>query len=331
MTATIYDVASQAGVSIATVSRVLNVPHSVNSTTRARVQAAIDALGFVPKAEATARARRRHRQIGVLVPFFTYSSFVQRLRGIAAALLDAGYELVVYNAETPEHVRGYLLNLPITRRLDGLIIISLRLDDEAGRRLSAHSLPAVLIETQSHLLSCVDIDNRAGGALAADYLLRRGHRCIGFVGGDREIAGYTYRTSELRLQGFRQRLHEAGVEPCTGDIAPNTASPEEAHRQALSLLERREPPSAIFAASDTLALGVLRAARERNVRVPGDLAILGFDDLDFSEFIGLSTISQSLEMSGRQAVDLLLAAMADPQPLTRHVQTPLRLVERNTT
>ena len=114
-------------------------------------------------------------------------------------------------------------------------------------------------------------------------------------------------------------------------IAPNTASPEEAHRQALSLLERSEPPSAIFAASDSLALGVLRAARERNVQVPDELAILGFDDLDFSEFIGLSTISQSLEMSGRQAVDLLLAAMADPQPLTRHVQAPLRLVERNTT
>lgn len=331
MTATIYDVASQAGVSIATVSRVLNVPHSVNSATRARVQTAIDALGFVPKAEATARARRRHRQIGVLVPFFTYSSFVQRLRGITAALLDAGYELVVYNAETPEHVRGYLLSLPVTRRLDGLIIISLRIDDEAGRRLNAHGLPAVLIETQSSLLSCVDIDNRVGGVLAAEYLLGRGHRCIGFVGGDREIAGYTHRTSELRLQGFRQRLQEAGLEPCMDSIAPNTASPEEAHRQALSLLERSEPPSAIFAASDSLALGVLRAARERNVQVPDELAILGFDDLDFSEFIGLSTISQSLEMSGRQAVDLLLAAMADPQPLTRHVQAPLRLVERNTT
>ena len=174
MTATIYDVASQAGVSIATVSRVLNVPHSVNSSTRARVQAAIDALGFVPKAEASARARRRHRQVGVLVPFFTYSSFVQRLRGIAGALLDAGYELVVYNAETPEHVRGYLLSLPITRRLDGLIIISLRLDDEASRRLNTHGLPAVLIETHNDSLSCVDIDNRAGGALAADYLIRRG-------------------------------------------------------------------------------------------------------------------------------------------------------------
>lgn len=295
------------------------------------MQAAIDALGFVPKAEATARARRRHRQIGVLVPFFTYSSFVQRLRGISGALLDAGLELVVYNAETPEHVHGYLLSLPVTRRLDGLIIISLRIDDSASRRLIGHGLPSVLIETQSNLLSCVDIDNRAGGALAAEHLLELGHRSIGFVGGDREIEGYTYRTSELRLQGFRSRLQEAGLQPCIADIAPNTASPEAAHRQALALLDGCAPPSAIFAASDTLALGVLRAARERNIQVPEQLAILGFDDLDFSEFVGLSTVSQSLERSGRQAVELLLAAMTDPQPVTRHVQTPLGLVKRNTT
>ena len=212
-----------------------------------------------------------------------------------------------------------------------LIIISLRIDQQASRRLVEHNLPAVLIETPSSDLSCVDIDNRAGGVLAAEHLLERGHRRIGFVGGDREIAGYTWRTSELRLEGFRDRLAQAGVVPYVADIAANMASPEEAHRQALSLLDREEPPTAIFAASDTLALGVLRAARERNVQVPGELAVLGFDDLDFSEFVGLSTISQSLETSGRQAVELLLAAMADPQPLTRHVQAPLRLVKRNTT
>ncbi len=256
---------------------------------------------------------------------------MQRLRGIAAALLDAGHELVVYNAETPEHVHGYLLSLPVTRRLDGLIIISLRVDEEDCRRLIAHSLPAVLIETHSDFLSCVDIDNRAGGVLAAEHLLGQGHQRIGFVGGDREIEGYTWRTSQLRLEGFRRRLQQAGLEPLLGDIPPDTASPEDARRQTLQLLDGAAAPSAIFAASDTLALGVLSAARERNVRVPGELAVLGFDDLDFAQFIGLSTISQSLEMSGKQAVELLLAAMADPQPLTRHVQAPLRLVQRNTT
>ena len=238
MTATIYDVATRAGVSIATVSRVLNAPQSVNSMTRARVQTVIDDLGFIPKAEATARARRRHRQVGVLVPFFTYSSFVQRLRGIAAALLDAGLELVVYNAETPEHVRAYLLSLPVTRRLDGLIIISLRIDQQASRRLVEHNLPAVLIETPSSDFSCVDIDNRAGGVLAAEHLLEQGHRRIGFVGGDREIAGYTWRTSELRLEGFRDRLAQAGAGTACGRYCRRYGQPR-----------RSAPPSPLLVRS----------------------------------------------------------------------------------
>ena len=321
----------RAGVSIATVSRVLNAPQSVNSMTRARVQTVIDDLGFIPKAEATARARRRHRQVGVLVPFFTYSSFVQRLRGIADALLDAGLELVVYNAETPEHVRAYLLSLPVTRRLDGLIIISLRIDQQASRRLVEHNLPAVLIETRSSDFSCVDIDNRAGGVLAAEHLLEQGHRRIGFVGGDREIAGYTWRTSELRLEGFRDRLAQAELVPHVADIAADMASPEEAHRQAVCLVRSRRAANCDLCCQRYIGPRRAAGGAERNVQVPGELAVLGFDDLDFSEFVGLSTISQSLETSGRQAVELLLAAMADPQPLTRHVQAPLRLIKRNTT
>jgi DNA-binding LacI/PurR family transcriptional regulator len=330
MSATIYDVATHAGVSIATVSRVLNAPQSVNVSTRARVQGAIDELGFVPKAEATARARRRHRQVGVLVPFFTYSSFVQRLRGISAALLDAGYELVVYNAETPDHVRGYLLSLPVMRRLDGLIIISLLLNEEGYQRLLAHALPTVLIETSYAKLSGVDIDNWQGGVLAADYLAGCGHRRVGFVGGDRELSGYTVRTSQVRLEAFRAQLQQKGIEVLVADLPHDTANSEDARRQAFELMDRCEPPTAIFAASDTLALGVLSAARERNVRVPGELAILGFDDLDFAEYVGLSTISQSLELSGRQAVELLLMTMNEAQPLIRHVRAPLRVVVRDT-
>jgi DNA-binding LacI/PurR family transcriptional regulator len=215
--------------------------------------------------------------------------------------------------------------------LDGLIVISLRIDDDASRRLVAHGLPVVLVDTPSTFLSCVDIDNRAGGALAAEHLLERGHRCIGFVGGDREIEGYTWRTSQLRLEGFREHLQQVGLEPLIAKIPHDAASPDDARRQAVELLDHEDAPSAIFAASDTLALGVLSAARERNIPVPSELAVLGFDDVDFASFVGLSTISQSLETSGRQAVDLLLASMADPQPLTRHVQTPLRLVMRDTT
>jgi LacI family transcriptional regulator len=256
MSATIYDVASRARVSIATVSRALNAPHTVNGATLQRIQDAIEVLGFVPKAEATARARRNHRQIGVLAPFFThYPSFMQRMRGIAAALQDTNYELVVYNADTPEHVRGYLHNLPTARRLDGLIVISLLLNDRSVNRLQEYELPTVMVEASHPMLSGIAIDNVAGGRLAAEYLLHKGHRRIGFVGGDRLLGGYAMGTSELRFTGFEAVLRDHNLTAVQADYAPKTSSHEEAYVQALELLRRAERPGAIFAANDTLALG----------------------------------------------------------------------------
>jgi LacI family transcriptional regulator len=331
MNATIYDVASRAGVSISTVSRALNEPHRVQGATLQRIQHAIDDLGFVPKAEATARARRLHRQVGILAPFVThYPSFTQRMRGIAAALLDTGYELVVYNADTPEHVRGYLHNVPVSRRLDGMILISLVVDDATVERMLAHSFPAVLIEATHASLPGVDIDNVGGGRLAAEYLVSRGHRRIGFVGGDRQLGPYALGTSRLRQWGFTDALAARGLAPVYGDLSSATATSEDGRCQALALLSLPERPTAIFAANDTFALGVLKAAREVGLRVPQDLAIIGFDDADYALYVGLTTISQSLEESGRLAVDLLLTVLNEPQRHTRHIQLPLRVIPRET-
>ena len=135
--ATVYDVAESAGVSISTVSRVLNSPEKVNAATRMRVMAAIDHLGFVPKAEAAARARKGHARIGVLAPFFTLPSFVERLRGVANALADSPYELAIYNVDSSERRDGYLTSLPLTRRLDGLIIMALPFDPAAAADVNA--------------------------------------------------------------------------------------------------------------------------------------------------------------------------------------------------
>ncbi|MBE2238043.1 MAG: LacI family DNA-binding transcriptional regulator [Caldilineaceae bacterium] len=331
MTSTIYDVASRAGVSIATVSRAINAPQTVNTTTLQRIQEAIDELGFIPKAEATARARRIHRQIGVLAPFFMhYPSFTQRLRGVASALRDTGFELVVYNVDTPEHARSYLHTLPITRRLDGLLIISLKLDDQEAIRLVQHRLPTVLIEGAHPKLASVEIDNVAGGEVAAEYLVAKGHARIGFVGGDRQLPGYAIGTSELRYRGFSAVLGRHGLAPVLPGFAPRTSTHEEARLQAVDLLQQPERPTAIFAGNDTLALGVLKAARELGLSVPDDIAVLGFDDADFAEYIGLSTVSQSLEESGRLAVEMLLSMLSDPTRSNRRMRLPLQVLERDT-
>lgn len=328
---TIYDVAQRAGVSIATVSRVLNTPHRVPETTRQRVMAAVDQLGFVPKAEASARARRRHQRVGVLAPFFTVPSFVQRLRGVASVLDGSPYELVVYNVDTPEHCRSYLETLPVAQRLDGLIIMSLRVGEREAGRFVQQRLPTVLIETTHPTLSSVIIDNEAGGWLAADYLLAKGHQRLAFVGGDSEIPGYTLHTSELRLAGFRRRVHEAGIALPEAYVRSTQNSMEHARQQAHFLFDLPDLPSAIFAASDTLAMGVLKAGRERGLRAPDEIAVIGFDDLEVADYIGLTTISQSLDESGRVAVELLLARVAEPERPVQQVSLELRVVERETT
>ena len=327
--ATIYDVAEKANVSIATVSRVLNTPHRVNEKTRQRVIAAIDQLNFVPKAEASARARQKSYRTGVLAPFFTYPSFVQRLRGVASVVNGSEYELVVYSIDSALHYQRQLESLPVAHRIDGLIIMSLQLDDEAAQRLLQHELHTVLIESKHTSFSGVEIDNVGGGQVAAQYLLAQGHRRIAFVGIDTEIPGCTLPTSAMRLTGFRAKLNEVGLPLLDSYVrnAPNDM--EAAYNQAKTLLTLAEPPTAIFAASDLLAIGVLKASRELGLKTPEDVAILGFDDLDIAEYLGLTTIRQSLDESGRVAVELLLGRLTDPLRGVQHVHFPLTIIQRS--
>ncbi|MFN8440266.1 MAG: LacI family DNA-binding transcriptional regulator [Caldilineaceae bacterium] len=332
MSKTIYDVAEHSGVSISTVSRVLNAPQSVNPDTRQRVLQAIDALDFVPRAEASARARKATRRIGVLAPFFAYlPSFSQRLRGITTALSDSSYELVVYNTNSEANTRTQLENLPVARRIDGLIIMSIVIDDEEVKRLVRNQLPTVTIELTHPQLSGIEIDNVAGGTLAAQYLLDRGYREIGFIGDNKEfIRKYTVQTNVARLEGFRRQLAEAGVEMPPEWIQFGSYRLEDGYSMSQRLLDLPKPPRAIFAGSDMLALGALKAARERGIAVPDQLAVIGFDNLDISDYLGLTTITQSLDESGRVAVELLLSRLTDENRSTQHVRLPMRVIERQT-
>lgn len=326
---TVYQVAEQAGVSIATVSRVLNSPEKVNAATRDRVLAAIDALGFVPKAEAAARARKGSGRIGVLAPFFTYPSFVARLRGVADALADSPFELAIYNVDSSSRRDGYLASLTLTRRVDGLISMALPFGNDAAARLAASGIETVLIEYAQKPFSSICIDDHLGGAMAAEYLLSLGHRRCAFVG-DADMPDYILPISDKRLAGYRAALARSHVDLPDAYLGLAYHSLDNARRSAHRLLDLPEPPTAIFAASDTQAMGVLKAARERGVAVPSELAVIGFDDLDIADFIGLTTIRQPLIESGRVAVDLLLARLADPARPPQETWLPLQLIRRET-
>ncbi len=327
---TIYDVADRSGVSISTISRVLNAPDKVNPETRKRVMAAIDSLGFVPKAEARAHALKNTNRIGVLTPFFTAPSFVQRLRGIAAALSRASYELVIYPVDSVEHLQGYLSSIPVMQNIDGLIIMSLAIDDKDARRLHDNGIDTVLIEYSHTNLNSIEIDDEHGGYLATRHLIEKGHTRIAFLGDIEPPERYAIHPVKSRLLGFRKALTEAGIKIPKDYVIQANYTKEDSQQAASTLLSHRQPPTAVFAASDIQAVSMVKVARQFNLRIPDEVAVIGFDDIDMAEFMDLTTIRQSLDESGRLAVEILLNHIADSTRTLQHIKLPLTLVARRT-
>jgi LacI family transcriptional regulator len=327
---TIYDVARSSGVSISTVSRVLNAPDKVNTKTRERVMSAIDQLGFVPRAEARARARRSTNRIGVLTPFFTAPSFVQRLRGVAGALSRANCELVIYTVDSVEHMRAHIASIPIMQNLDGLIIMSLAIEQRDAHRLRDNGIETVLIESWHSQLNSICIDDVRGGMLAAEYLVDRGHTRIGFLGDIEPPERYVIHPVKSRLAGFRRALEEAGLPLPRRYVVRASYTQAGGQQAARALLALPRPPTAIFAASDIQAVSVLKVARQAQLKIPEDLAVVGFDDIDLAEFMDLTTIRQNLDESGRLAAEILLSRMAEPGRSLQHINLPLTLIERQT-
>ena len=327
--ATIADVAARAGVGASTVSRVLN-DGQVSVPARERVLAAIDELAYRPQASARALASGSTGTVGLVIPFFTHPSAVERVRGVLAAMSEAPFELVVCDVAEPAQRDEYLGRRAPLDRSDGLLIVSLApREDEADALLAARA-PVVLVDAQHPRMPRVVIDDVRGGEMATRHLLELGHERIAFVG-DASDPRYGFVSSSLRLDGYRRAMDAAGVRlrPELQRTGPHGRGV--AHRLTSELLSLPEPPTAIFAASDTQALGVLEAAGYEGVAVPGDLSVVGFDDLEVAAYVGLTTVAQPLYESGRRGLERLLALIAgeDPGPLEERLE--LRLEVRRTT
>jgi DNA-binding LacI/PurR family transcriptional regulator len=328
---TIYDVANLSGVSISTISRVLNAPDKVNSETRKRVMDAIDQLGFIPRAEARAHALQNTNRIGVLTPFFTAPSFVQRLRGVASALSKENYELVIYPVDSMDHLQGYISSIPLMRNIDGLIIMSLSLGDQDAQRLFNNGMETVLIEYSHPRLNSILIDDIHGGQLVAKYLINKGHKIFAFLGDIEPPEKFAIHSIKSRLTGFEQALHAADLSLPKPYIRSSPYTQKETRQAAYELLSLPKPPTAIFAASDIQALSVMKVARQLNIKIPDDLAIVGFDDIDVAEHVDLTTISQHLDESGRLAAEILLSRINESSRPLQHINLPLKLVKRMST
>ena len=304
----IRDVAARAGVGVGTVSRVLNDAPGVADATRERVRAVMDELGYRPSSTARNLSLGRTQTLGVVAPYFTSPSVVERLRGIDDVIGASAYDLTLFNIETLEQRRAALRRFARRTRIDGVIVISLPLTVGEVRALGRDGLPAVLVDVASAELPHVAIDDVDGGAIATRHLLDAGHRQIAFIGDVKDIE-FGFASSERRLHGFQAALEKAGVALAPGYVKRGPFGRESASRLARQLLALRRRPTAIFAASDVQAFGVLDAAARVGLAVPDDLSVIGFDDIELASAIGLTTVRQPLRESGQLGAQLLLGVL----------------------
>jgi LacI family transcriptional regulator len=329
--ATIYDVANRAGVSISTVSHTLNRPQRVNAATRQRVLEAIDELGYVPKATAMAHARKAVGRVGVLAPFSSYESYARRLKGILQESQGDTTEIVLYDQESAASATSPLLSaLSVNRRLDGLVIMGLPLDDRLAERLLAQGLPTVLVDSARPELDSIIIDDHAAGYLVGTHLIDRGCRSFAYVSEAQRSDAYLSQ-GQLRRNGLRRSVTDAGIDPdqvrhvhTRNDLAGGRAAVEK-------LLAEGRLPDAIFAHQDVLAAGVVLECRRQGLRVPDELAVVGFDDSELAEALEITTVRQPLEESGRLGFRHLREAINGQHGLARHVTLGVELVVRATT
>jgi LacI family transcriptional regulator len=323
---TIYEVAERAKVSISTVSNVLNKPERVSTATRQRVLAAADELGFVPKVQAVSLARRGTGRVGVMAPFTEYGSYLRRLAGVLSAATELGIDVLVFDHESAALAASpALASMPIHGRLDGLIVMGLPIERGIAERLRQRRLPTVAVDADSDLFSRVVIDDTEGGRMAARHLLDRGHRRFGYLL-ERQVSDYESQAIK-RLAGFKEIVAAARGEII---VATSDNSVDAARRSAASLLDVSVRPTAIMAHHDVLAVGALLTVRDRGLRVPDDIAVMGFDDGEAAAAADLTTVRQPFEESGSTALSVLLGHIGGSE-LRSTTMLDVQLVKRSTT
>ena len=335
--ATIADVAAASGFGVGTVSRVINGASNVREATRLSVLKVIEQLGYRPSHLAASLSRGTPRTVAIVVPQLTRPSAVMRLAGALSVLDEQGYDTVVCNVDTPQQRDHHLAALTSRHRADGVIVMSLRL---SAPQLDAFLHAGVSVVTVDAITPGVPqtvSDDVAGGRLATAHLLALGHRRIGFVGDTMRGAaaasriGLGHLASQHRLTGYRQALAVAGVRYDPKLVRRGPHGPANAEALAADLLARPDPPSAIFAASDTQAMGVLAAADRGGVSVPGELSVIGYDDIESAALLGLSTVRQPLGDSGAEGARRLCALLRGERVSPMRQLLGLEVVRRSST
>ena len=326
--ATIRDVAERAGVSVATVSHVINGTRKVAPETAERVRRAMEELDYHPNAVARSLRTRKTQVIGVVVSDITNPFFATLVRGAEDAALEAGYSIVVCNSdETIEKENRYVQVLR-RRRVDGMLLAPVGGgENPAIWKLARQGVPFVFVDRRAPGVEADAVlsDNVGGAYLATKHLIERGHERIGIVLG---IRGAT--TSEERLAGYRRALEEAGIPLAEELVVWGGYRVEGGRRATAELLSLTPPPTAIFSTNNLMTIGVLQELFRHGVRIPGEMGVVGFDDLEWAEMANppLTAVAQRPHEIGHRAVRLLLERLSTEEflpPREERVSVDLRV------
>ncbi len=329
MPITIHDVAKKAGVGIGTVSSVLNNSRRVSKATRKKVLDAVAELDFVPNPSGRRLSMGKTHTIGVVIPYFTTPSQIERLRGVMSIIAESDYDISLFAIETALQRNKVLQTVPRRGRIDGLLIFSLEPDEEDVQRIKRHNIPTVLVEAYRPNLHSIYLNDKSAAKTAVNHLIDLGHTKIAYIGEylKKQFGPY----SQHRYQGYSQTLEEAGIPPEPAYFRQCRADRALGREVACELLHLPTPPTAIFCYSDVQALGVIEAARDLGLDVPTDLSVIGYDDIETAHFARLTTTRQHLFESGVQGVNLLLKAVETPDMPLTHIEFDTELIIRRTT
>lgn len=309
----IREVAKRAGVSLGTVSNVLNRPEIVAEETRQRVQLAIAEIGFVRNGSARQLRSGHSQYLGLVVLDIANPFFTEVARGVEHAANEAGYIVILCNSDDSVEKESHYLHVLEEQRARGVLITPVQSDAGYLQRFRQHGIAIVLLDRPSRIkeLCSVSVDDVRGGELATAHLLKQGHECIGFVHGPLSI-----RQCADRRRGVLRAVKAAGLDPDRAivDITTAAQNAKEGEESMERLLQVKGKPTAIFCANDLLALGLMRGLTKHGISIPKDLALVGYDDVEFASMLSppLTSIRQPKYELGRTAAELLLDEARNP-------------------
>lgn len=327
-----YDVASKAGVSQSTVSRVLNNYPHIKESTKQKVLVAIKELGFTRDEIARSLASKKTRTIGLIVGDITNPFFAESAKVITGKAQEIEYDVILCNTNHKEENLDKYIQTLIGKRVDGIIVTSADKDNQKIKELYDQGFPIVLYNSiMNHdKVNYIAVNNYNGAKLAVQHLYDLNHRLIGYIAGPSK-----YLTTHLRNLGFQDGLKELGIEVNDQFIYDKEFSYDEVYQFTKKLLKKPNRPTGIFAASDQMALAVLDAAASENIDVPNELSVIGFDDIDMAknQFIGLTTITQPKEKMANLVLEKLVSLIEQSNDLDSPIQIMLEpeLIPRKTT